>query len=162
MSLAPQTLGTLPGLAYHHAMSTSEALEGRARQPDSHSTVPLPPFLFFSPFSSRLSERASGPAAIITKYRPANFGCEEAPLTCRVPKAWQVAVGVSGPSKPERSDSPVQAPVPPQSSSFPCTVSFVPQCPGGLVHKGSSLDSGTLRTIIMLVIMIIVIVANTY
>lgn len=61
MSLAPQTLGTLPVLAYHHAMSTSEALEGRARQPGSHRHSPSgPPFPFFSPFSSRLSERASG------------------------------------------------------------------------------------------------------
>lgn len=76
-------------------------------QPGSHKhNPPGPPLPFFSPFSSRLSGRALGPAAVVTKNRPASFGCEEVPLTWRVPEDWQVAVGVDGPSKPERSDSP--------------------------------------------------------
>lgn len=116
MSLAPQTLRTLSALAFHYAMSTTGVSKPWRGGPGSQATtsiIPLSlPLPYFSPFSSKLSERASGPAAIITKYRRASFGCEEAPLTCRVPKAWQVAVGVYGPSKPERSDSPGQALVP--------------------------------------------------
>lgn len=108
------------GLAYHHVVSTTEyAGPGGAGQAATSNNPFGPPLPFFSPFFSRLSERAAGPAAIITKYRPASLGCEEAPLTCRVPKAWQLAVGGYGPPKPDRSDSPVQAPVAAQSSSFP-------------------------------------------
>lgn len=90
-----------------------------------------PPRLFFSPSSSRLTKRALGPAAVVTKNSSASFGCERAPLTCRVPEAWQVAVGVYGPSKPKRSHSPfqVQVPAPAEISGSPPTTLFVPQYP---------------------------------
>lgn len=66
MFLAPRTLGTLPTLAYHHALSTMGVCgpggeDQAARQPGSHKPNPFGPSLpFFSPFFSRLSERAWG------------------------------------------------------------------------------------------------------
>lgn len=67
--------------------------------------LPLP---FLSPPTSRLDGRALGAAVVVTKNSSASFGCEGAPLSCVVPEAWQVAVGVCGPSEPERSGSAIQ------------------------------------------------------
>jgi hypothetical protein len=89
--------------------------------PGSHKPNPFgPPLRFFSPFFSRLSERAWGQLlSSLNIGQPAWDVKKSLLLAGLVPKAWQVAVGGYGPSKPDRSDSPVQAPVAAQSSSFP-------------------------------------------
>lgn len=100
-----------------------------------------------------------GPAAVITKNSSASFGCEGAPLTCRVPEAWQVVLGVYAPSKPKRSDSPlqVQAPVPAQVSGSLRTAFFVPQYP-----RDSSLESHTVGDLGPGAQRILIIIINTY
>lgn len=104
---------SVPSAARTEAGPRGEAQAAR-RSPAGHKHNPsysLWPLLsFFSPSSSRLAGRASGPAADVTKNSSASFGCEGAPLTYRVSEAWQVAVGVCDPSKLERSDSPIHVP----------------------------------------------------
>ena len=67
-----------------------QAPEERAGQPGRAQSatniiphIPSGPFLpFFSPSSSRLTGRALGPAAVVTKNSSASFGCEGTLLTC--------------------------------------------------------------------------------
>lgn len=150
-----ETFTGWPGQCAVGTQGLKQALVDRDRRPGgarpATNIIPrIPsgsPLSFFSPSSSRLAGRALGPAAVITKNSPASFGCEGAPLTCRVPEACQVAVGVYVPSKPERS-----AP----TSGSPHTALFAPQdCRDSSleVHTLGGLGAGAWRIIITMVIL---------
>ena len=79
-----------------------------------------------------------------------------------VPEAWQVAVGVCCPSKPERSGFPIQvrAPGAAHISGSPCTALFVPKhlrYSSLQVQTVGALDPGAQRIIIIMAIMLVIV-----
>lgn len=100
------------GLRIEH-QGLKQVLEGSDRQPDIILYILSgPPLPLFSPFSSRLCQGPWDQLLSSLKIAYPALVVKEPPLICRIPEAWQVAVGIYSRSKPERSDSPYQTQAP--------------------------------------------------